>query len=200
MSDDRVKTDLGEFIVMLSERIEQLEHECDAAAERAQQHQIDMQALRAKAGIAANDASDEDALVERQNIRVKTMRDTIQRLAKELATAQMKNESLTEQLAVETQQFAETVKNMKGNFQRTSDELFDRNQEVLALRGMNDKLLNETVILRSEVKLAHDDTERVRRELRRALDKNGKLEVEREQVVKLLGDIHALATKVNYPV
>jgi hypothetical protein len=131
------------------------------AAERAQQHQIDMQALRAKAGIAAYDDADEDALAERQHIRVQTMRDQIQRLGKELTATQLANEDLcaavnrlwaeNDRLTAQAKLHDEVTTNVGRNFRRVSDELFDRNQEILGLRDYNNRLLRANELLQTTV-------------------------------------------------
>jgi len=151
----------AEVIVSMQARINLLELECDAAAERAQQHQIDMQALRAKAGIAAYDDADEDALAERQHIRVQTMRDQIQRLGKELTATQLANEDLcaavnrlwaeNDRLTAQAKLHDEVTTNVGRNFRRVSDELFDRNQEILGLRDYNNRLLRANELLQTTV-------------------------------------------------
>jgi len=151
----------AEVIVSMQARINLLELECDAAAERAQQHQIDMQALRAKCGVAAYDDADEDALAERQHIRVRTMRDDIQRLAKELTATQLANEDLcaaltrvseeNDRLRVQAKQHDEDTVNVGRNFRRITAELFDRNQEILGLRDYNNRLLRANELLQTTV-------------------------------------------------
>lgn len=120
---------LADIITELSERNERLEREVDWYAERAVQHQKEMQELRFATGVVL--AEDGETL-ERANIRVKTMRDQIESL-----------EATVARLTHDERQMAVTLAHMQQNLKRIADENGDLRMQNAALASMNDALLEQ---------------------------------------------------------